>query len=113
MYFPITVLQAYVDAGCYIIPQNLPRPGFTYDVVISYINNGSDTIPNGTVTFTKDANVTIYAISQTGVTTTSNGFTYDFTNLVHNETRTITVTLQVPTIPTGIVTGKQIGRAHV
>lgn len=100
LYFPITVLQAYVDAGCYIIPQNLPRPGFTYDVVISYINNGSDTIPNGTVTFTKDANVTIYAISQTGVTTTSNGFTYDFTNLVHNETRTITVTLQVPTIPT-------------
>ena len=44
--------------------------------------------------------MTIYAISQTGVTTTSNGFTYDFTDLAHNEIRTITVTLQVPTIPT-------------
>ncbi|MFN7012817.1 MAG: T9SS type A sorting domain-containing protein [Bacteroidia bacterium] len=100
LYFPITVLQAYVDAGCYIIPQNLPRPGFTYNVVISYRNNGSATIPNGTVTFTKDANVTIYSISQTGVSTSGTGFTYDFTDLAHNEVRTITVTMQVPTIPT-------------
>ncbi|GAA4031677.1 hypothetical protein GCM10022386_14610 [Flavobacterium cheonhonense] len=100
LYFPITVLQAYVDAGCYIIPQNLPRPGFTYDVVIRYRNNGTSTIPHGTVTFTKDTHVTIYSISQTGVSTTSNGFTYDFTDLALNEIRTITVTLQVPTIPT-------------
>lgn len=100
LYFPITVVQAYIDASCYIIPQNLPRPGFTYNVVISYRNYGSATIPSGTVTFTKDANVTIYSISQTGVTTTGTGFTYDFTDLAHNEVRTITVTMQVPTIPT-------------
>jgi hypothetical protein len=100
LYFPITVVQAYVDAGCYIMPQNLPRPGFTYNVIISYRNNGTATIPSGTITFTKDTNVTLYSISQTGVTTNGTGFTYNFTDLAHNEVRTITVTIQVPTIPT-------------
>ncbi|WP_291128341.1 DUF7619 domain-containing protein [Flavobacterium sp. UBA7682] len=100
LYFPITTNQSYIDAVCYVYPQNQPRPGFTYDVVVSYTNNSFGTISNGTLTFTKDPNVTIVSISQTGTTASSTGFTYDFTNLAYNEIRYITVTLQVPTIPT-------------
>lgn len=98
--FPITVVQNYVDAACYLIPQNQPRPGFTYTTTVRYRNNGYQTIPNGTLTFTKDPNVTVVSVSQSGINNTSTGFTYDFSNLEPNENRSFTVTLQVPTIPT-------------
>ena len=77
-----------------------PRPGFTYKNTILIKNNGNLTIPSGTVTFIKDNLVSITAISQTGTTGTSTGFTYNFTNLLPLESRLITVTMQVPTIPT-------------
>lgn len=76
-----------------------PRPGFTYNNVIHLSNNGTQIIPSGTVTFTKDANVTITAVNQT-VTNTPTGFTYNFTNLIPFETRYIIVAMQVPPIPT-------------
>ena len=38
--------------------------------------------------------------SQTGTVATPTGFTYNFTNLLPFEIRTMTVTMQVPTIPT-------------
>lgn len=98
--FPITVVQNYVDAACYLITQNQPRPGFTYTTTVRYRNNGYQTIPNGTLTFTKDQNVTIVSVSQSGITNTSTGFTYDFSNLEPDENRSFSVTLQVPTIPT-------------
>jgi uncharacterized repeat protein (TIGR01451 family) len=83
-----------------IVPINSPRPGFTYQERIVYTNFGNQTVVSGTVTFIKDALVTITANSQTGTTSTVNGFTYNFTNLLPFETRTITVTMQVPNIPT-------------
>ena len=55
---------------------------------------------NGTVTFTKDAAVTIGTVSQAGVVNNTTGFTYDFTNLQPFEYRTIDVNMLVPTIPT-------------
>ena len=98
--FPITVTQTYNDLAVNILPVNAPRPGFTYQNKIVYTNFGNQTVTSGTVTFTKDALVTITANSQAGTTSTSNGFTYNFTNLLPFETRTITVTMQVPNIPT-------------
>ena len=74
--------------------------GFTYQERIVYTNFGNQTVASGTVTYTKDALVTITANSQTGTTPTANGFTYNFTNLLPFETRTFTVTMQVPNIPT-------------
>jgi hypothetical protein len=100
-YFPITSSQSYSDVQVNLIGNNPPpRPGFTYTNTIIYKNNGYQTIPSGTITFTKDAAVTITNISQTGTTATSNGFTYDYANLGPFETRTIQVTMQVPVIPT-------------
>lgn len=98
--FPITVTQPYNDIAVTIIPISTPRPGFTYINKVVYANLGNQTVGAGTVTFTKDANVTIASISQAGTTATPTGFTYDFTNLMPFEAREITVTMQVPTIPT-------------
>jgi len=98
--FPITVTQTYNDLAVNIVPVNAPRPGFTYQNKIVYTNFGNQTVVSGTVTFTKDALVTITANSQSGISSTANGFTYNFTNLLPFETRTITVTMQVPNIPT-------------
>ncbi len=99
-YFPITQLQPYNDLEVHIVPYNNPRPGFTYTNTIHYKNKGDQMVNSGTVTFTKSAAVSISNISQSGTTTTPTGFSYSFSNLAPNESRTIVVTLQVPTIPT-------------
>jgi uncharacterized repeat protein (TIGR01451 family) len=98
-YFPVNLIQPYNDIEISLIPFGQPRPGFTYPNWISYRNNGFQNI-NGTITFVNNPLVTITSISQTGTTSTSNGFTYNFTNLAPNEERWFTVTMQVPTIPT-------------
>lgn len=98
--FPITVTQPYNDIAVTVIPVAAPRPGFTYINKVVYTNLGNQTVGAGTVTFTKDANVTIASISQAGTTATPTGFTYDYTNLMPFEAREITVTMQVPSIPT-------------
>ncbi|MES2747717.1 MAG: T9SS type A sorting domain-containing protein [Bacteroidota bacterium] len=98
--FAVTVVQPYSDLAVTIVPLGAPRPGFTYQEKIIYTNFGNQNIASGTVTFTKDVNVTITANTQSGTTSTPTGFTYDFTNLAPFEVRTMTVSMQVPTIPT-------------
>lgn len=98
--FPVTIVQSYSDIAVTIIPSNAPRPGFTYLNKVLYTNLGNQTVASGTVTFNNDADVTITSISQAGTTPTATGFTYGFTNLLPFESRTIDVTMQVPTIPT-------------
>ena len=98
--FPVTVLP-YADVAVTVFPYGAPpRPGFSYSNMIVYRNNGNLPIASGTITFTKDNAVTITNVSQSGTTNTATGFTYDFTNLLPGESRSITVTLLVPTIPT-------------
>jgi hypothetical protein len=99
-YFPVTQLQPYNDLEVLIIPSNNPRPGFFYTNYVIYKNKGTQTVASGTVTFTKHPTVAITAISQSGTTTNPSGFSYSFTNLAPNESRTIYVTMQVPVIPT-------------
>lgn len=98
-YFPITIQQSFNDLTNSLLPSGQPRPGFIYQNIIRYKNNGTQTM-NGTVTFVNEPLVTITSISQTGTTPNSNGFTYNFTDLLPNEERWIIVTMQVPTIPT-------------
>ncbi|QBZ97460.1 T9SS type A sorting domain-containing protein [Flavobacterium sangjuense] len=100
LYFPIVNVLPHVDAQVTISPYGQPRPGFTYGTTIYYQNNGSQTIPSGTLTFTKHPTISIASVSQTGTTPTATGFTYDFTNLAPFEVRYIQVTFLVPTIPT-------------
>lgn len=97
--FPVTASTPYQDVSVNIVALGEPRPGFTYKNRIVYTNNGNQTA-NGTVSFVKDAAISITNISQAGTVATADGFTYDFTNLAAFETRIIEVTMQVPTIPT-------------
>jgi hypothetical protein len=98
--FPVRVTNNYADVATILVPTRQPRPGFTYTNRIIYTNLGTQTVASGTLSFTNDARVTITANSQTGTVTTPTGFTYNFTNLLPFEIRTINVTMQVPTIPT-------------
>jgi uncharacterized repeat protein (TIGR01451 family) len=95
--FPITITQAYNDLAINIIPINAPRPGFTYQNKIVYSNLGNQNVASGSLSFTKDATLSIISNSQAGTTPIANGFTYNFTNLAPFETREILVTMQVPT----------------
>ena len=98
-YFPLTA-NIYTDAAISLNNINAPpRPGFTYSNRVFYQNTGSLNIPLGTVTFTKDSQLTILSTNP-ATTTTATGFTYDFTNLAPNTDGFIDVLMQVPTIPT-------------
>jgi uncharacterized repeat protein (TIGR01451 family) len=98
-YFPITALP-YADlaVGLYNF-MTPPRPGFTYQNSLYYTNNGTQAM-SGTLTFSHDSSVTMVGVSQSGTVATLTGFTFDFTDLQPQETRSILVTMQVPTIPT-------------
>ncbi len=110
--FPVTVAQPYIDLAVHITPLTAPRPGFIYQNIVNYTNNGSQTM-SGTLTFTKDALVTITLNTQGGTTPTATGFTYNFTNLLPFETRSMIVTMQVPTIPTVQINGLLTNTASV
>jgi len=111
--FPITITQPYNDLAVHIIPVNAPRPGFTYMNKIVYTNNGNQTITSGTVTFNHDPLVAIVTNTQTGTSPIANGFTYNFSNLLPFESREMTVTLQVPTIPTVTIGGLLTNTASI
>jgi uncharacterized repeat protein (TIGR01451 family) len=98
--FPVIATQNYNDLSVHIIPMNAPRPGFTYHNKIVYTNSGNLTIASGTVTFNHDPMVALVTNTQTGTNPITNGFTYNFSNLLPFESREMTVTLLVPTIPT-------------
>ena|SRR6218665_1455426 len=97
LYFPVVITQPITDAQVLLISSNARAGGFS-GLCIAYKNNGYQTITNGTITFTKDPNTTIYSLPA-GASATPNGFTYTFSNLLPGERRLITFTLQIPPIP--------------
>ena len=98
--FPITVIP-YKDLAVYVNSYGAsPRPGFTYYNQVVYKNKGNTPITSGTVTFNKDNLVTVLSVSQAGTVPNATGFTYTFSNLQPNESRSFLVDMQVPTIPT-------------
>lgn len=97
-FLPITTINPYSDVNINFVGLTQPRPGFTYKNRISFKNNGVSTT-NGTVTFTKNPNVTITSISNSSAVTNSTGFTLDYTNLLPQETRYVNVFMSVPNIP--------------
>lgn len=99
-YFPITITP-YQDLSINLVSYSSPpRPGFYHYNYILFKNNSNQTVPSGTVTFTKDSALDIVNISEPSATITATGFTYNFTNLLPYQTRYIGLTMSVPTIPT-------------
>ncbi len=95
--FPVVSVQNYTDVSVTIVPFDAPRPGFYYQNNIIYTNNSNQPIASGSLTFNHDPNVSIFSVSQAGTTAITNGFSYNYTNLLPYETRVISVTLYVPT----------------
>jgi uncharacterized repeat protein (TIGR01451 family) len=96
--FPITTLISYNDLAVNYTPLSQPTAGFNYTNRLSYTNYGS-TLIDGSLTFIKDNALSIVSTT-VPVNSNPTGFTYDFTNLLPFETRTIDVTMSVPSIPT-------------
>jgi hypothetical protein len=99
-YFPITIIQPYADVSVTLFSNSQPRPGFTFTTTIAIKNNGYSTVPFGNISFTKDNDVTIISVSEISIVSTATGFDYSYSDLAPFETRYVTVTMQVPTIPT-------------
>jgi len=98
--FPVTITQAYEDVAVYVIPTSPPIPGFNYTNVLVYSNIGNQPIVSGTVSFIKDPLSNIVSVSDPAAVTTTTGFDISFTNLQPFETHMVTVTMDVPVIPT-------------
>ena len=99
LYFPVTLTQGYNDVTVSISPLSPPRPGFNYTNKVVYTNLGV-VATSGTVSFVKDPAVSIVSVSQSGTISNATGFSYDFTNLQPNESRSFNVVMSVPAIPT-------------
>ena len=95
--FPITNATNFNDLAVYCTNINNPRAGFGYFSKIFYINNGNQ-ISNGTINFTNDPLTPVDTTSEI-VNLTPTGFSYNFTNLMPFETRSIYVHMTVPSIP--------------
>jgi uncharacterized repeat protein (TIGR01451 family) len=105
--FPI-IVTPYIDLSVQLLNYSAPpRPGFIYQNTIVYTNYGNTTIANGTITFVKDPLLTIINVSESGIVINANGFSFDFVNLPPGQSRQITVSMQVPTIPT-VTLGQQV-----
>jgi uncharacterized repeat protein (TIGR01451 family) len=96
-FFPITSTQNYTDVAVTLISTDAPRPGFEHSLVIVYTNLSNQTIPSGTLSFSHDSLVDLIMVSQSGTSPITNGFSYNYTNLLPFETRYIYVVLNVPT----------------
>lgn len=99
-YFPITSIQPYTDVSVTLFANSQPRPGFTYTNTIAIKNNSYTTVPFGNISFAKDNDVTIISVSEISIVSTVTGFDYSYSDLAPFETRNLTVTMQVPTMPT-------------
>lgn len=95
--FPVTAIP-YQDVAVHMYNGTTATPGFPYVNYITYTNNGNQTIPAGTVTLFTDVDFPI--TSSETITANAEGFTFNFTNLLPFESRTMTFSMQVPTIPT-------------
>lgn len=99
--FPITVNYFLSDVEVNVTTLKNPfMPGGKHSLLISYKNNGS-LIESGTLQYTKPTNLTApsntYDINEVQTPT---GFTLNYTNLLPQETRYLSVKTLIPTIPT-------------
>ncbi|MFA7446293.1 MAG: choice-of-anchor L domain-containing protein [Flavobacteriaceae bacterium] len=89
-YFPVVNTDSYSDTSVTFIPIGSPVAGSQQIGAIVYRNMG--TLPaSGTLTFSHSEGIAISEVSET-VTPSTNGFTFEYTDLLPFETRIIEVT---------------------
>ncbi len=92
-------INLFSDLAIHNIPLSSPVPGFNYQHLLLYANNGLLSA-SGSINFIKDFAVTMVGVSEPSAVINANGFTYNFTNLQPFQNRSIIATMHVPPIPT-------------
>jgi|694.fasta_scaffold04351_19 hypothetical protein len=105
LFFPVVVTNPFLDVEVNLLPISQPRAGFNYINRIIYKNSGT-IATSGTINFTKDPITNLISVNEATAVTNSNGFTFEYTNLLPFETRSIDVVMFTPPIP--IVTINQL-----
>lgn len=111
--FPINAIP-YQDLSVHVIPFCFsPRLGEVYNDYIIYRNYSNQLVPSGTVTYTKPSAVTLIGTTEPNAIINTNGFTFNFTNLLPYETRYIFIEMLVPTFPTTNLGDQLISSASI
>ncbi len=97
--FSMQPIPGIKDMFVYIIPQNIPRPGFATQYKIVYGNKGTETILSGTLEFIKDSNISIINTIPAANSISGDTLQWNFTNLVPFDTSSIVVYGNINTPP--------------
>ena len=92
--FCVTANGEHPDVEVVIVPIVPAQPGFNASYKITYRNKGNQTL-SGDVSLTYNDAVLDYVSSTSGVTTSGNIFSWDYSDLQPFETRNINLTLNV------------------
>lgn len=98
--FLVTPLAAYEDVVVYIIPQQQPRPGFTYKETVVYANLGTTPVAMGQLQFTYDPLLSIVAVDDPAAVINPTSVDLNYTTLLPFEYRSMEIEMQIPVIPT-------------
>lgn len=98
--FLVTPVATYEDVAIYIIPNEQPRPGFTYTETVMFTNLGTNTVPMGQLAYTYDPLLSIVGVSDPNATISPTSIDLNYTNLLPFEVRSFDVEMQIPVIPT-------------
>ncbi len=97
--FLVTPTAAYEDVVTYIVPQEQPRPGFTYTETVYYTNLGTSSVPVGQVIFDYDPTLSIVNVSDPNAVVSPSSVTLAYTNLAPFAIGSFEVEMQIPVIP--------------
>ncbi|MBF4985151.1 T9SS type A sorting domain-containing protein, partial [Nonlabens mediterrranea] len=97
--FLVTPLAAYDDVIVYIIPQQQPRPGFTYKETVVYANLGTTPVVTGQLQYTYDTQLSIVAVDDPAAIINPTTVDLNYTNLLPFEYRTMEIEMQIPVLP--------------
>lgn len=98
VWFAMQPVPGMRDLFVYIVPLDPARPGFNTDYMIVYGNNGTDTVPSGTVRYVPSPLVTITSTDPVNASANSDTLIWNYVNLLPHDTGYIFVhgTIQAP-----------------
>ncbi len=95
--FPISITQTFADVSVSVIPYQAPRAGANGKLKVQIKNNGNENA-SGTLSFEKPSIATITNVTP-AAQLNATGFTFNYSNLLPNETKSLLVTYSIPPIP--------------
>lgn len=93
--FGLFVQQNVTDVSVAVTTDQTPRPGFYFDYVITYKNEGTNA-SDGTINFDFDERLVEVTTSVAPTNADGNSFVFNYANLLPGETGSITINVRVP-----------------